>query len=61
MTDLERFVQHCRDRRLESFGIPAIGEAKDLRIVRHEVDLEVAKFHAADDIVFRRLRKTTLS
>ncbi len=49
------------DRRFDAFGVPAIAKAENALIIRHEIDLEVAEPHAANDLVFGRFHEPLLT
>ncbi len=47
--------------RLDATRIPSISESEDSRIIRHEVDLELAETHAADHRLVSGLHETPVS
>jgi hypothetical protein len=49
--DHEPLLQLRLDRGLYTLGVSAIAESEDLLVIRHEIDLESAQFHATNDIV----------
>lgn len=61
MANGERIFQFRLDGGLDTLAIPPVAEAEDLFIVRHEVDFELAKLHAANDVVFGRFSKAALA